>query len=338
VRNGLLAVSAEVDGADEGFAARPFITLFRLADRSRPSYPMLRSGNDAAGLPIPWVAQSGLAGDAHRKDVLWSVSDSYLAQAHLYRIDVGGRPAMITKALPVGDAAGAYDLEGVATRPEGGFWLASEGNGDTRVNQLLLVRDDGSVDRTVELPAELEAGATSNGFEGVAVTGTSSKGTEIVWVAQQRSWADDEPGYTKIGRYDVADDSWTFAAYPLDTPVTPGSTVGLSELTPLPGGRLAVIERDNQLGLEARIKRVYVVDPDSVDFAPFGETLPVLDKSLAKDLLPQLDAASVSVPDKLEGLGRTRDGRFFVVTDNDGVDENYGETLLFRVAMPGSSR
>jgi hypothetical protein len=35
------------------------------------------------------------------------------------------------------------------------------------------------------------------------------------------------------------------------------------------------------------------------------------------------------VPDKLEGLGVTKDGRVRLATDNDGVDENYGETLLF---------
>ncbi len=35
------------------------------------------------------------------------------------------------------------------------------------------------------------------------------------------------------------------------------------------------------------------------------------------------------MPDKLEGLGLTADGRIFLATDNDGVDENYGETLFF---------
>jgi hypothetical protein len=38
--------------------------------------------------------------------------------------------------------------------------------------------------------------------------------------------------------------------------------------------------------------------------------------------------ASISVPDKLEGVGVTKDGRLYLATDNDGVDENYGETLF----------
>ena len=34
-------------------------------------------------------------------------------------------------------------------------------------------------------------------------------------------------------------------------------------------------------------------------------------------------------PDKLEGLGVSKHGRVHLATDNDGVDENLGETLLF---------
>ena len=46
-------------------------------------------------------------------------------------------------------------------------------------------------------------------------------------------------------------------------------------------------------------------------------------------MLPDLDERSVSVPDKLEGVAITADDRVFLATDNDGVDENYGETLFF---------
>ena len=49
------------------------------------------------------------------------------------------------------------------------------------------------------------------------------------------------------------------------------------------------------------------------------------------DVLEILDEASISVPDKLEGLGLTRDRRVFLVTDNDGVDENYGETIFLEL-------
>lgn len=50
----------------------------------------------------------------------------------------------------------------------------------------------------------------------------------------------------------------------------------------------------------------------------------VINMEPMRDVLDDLDDASVSTPDKLEGLGVTADGRAFMVTDNDGVDENYG--------------
>ena len=37
------------------------------------------------------------------------------------------------------------------------------------------------------------------------------------------------------------------------------------------------------------------------------------------------------MPDKLAGVGLTKDGRLFLATDNDGLDENYGETLFFEL-------
>ena len=53
-----------------------------------------------------------------------------------------------------------------------------------------------------------------------------------------------------------------------------------------------------------------------------------------RDVRGDLDAHSISVPDKLEGLGVAADGEVFLATDNDGVDENYGETLFFSLGKP----
>ncbi len=335
---GVLAVTSEVDGADEGFPYRPIITLFAADPDGTWTYPQLRSADEANGLPIPWVGMSGLSSDPSDPDTLWAVSDSVLAQAWLYGIDASSTPAVITERIAIGgvgvadQGTGDFDLEGVAARPEGGFWLASEGRvGDAGTRPNLIIRTDaqGTIQEAVGLPDELLAGATSSGFEGVAVTGTEAAGDEAVWVPIQREWADDEPGHVKIGRYAVADASWTFASYPLETPpAVDGAWVGLSEITALPDGRLAIVERDNQMGQDAAIKHIAVIDPASVTFAPLGEPLPLLAKALLRDVLPDLDAASISVPDKLEGVAVTPDGRLFVVTDNDGVDENLGETVF----------
>ncbi len=339
--DGLLAVTSEVDGVDDGFAVRPVITLFRAGARNDWSYPQLESANDANGLPIPWVAMSGLAGDPADSDTLWAVSDSFLAQAWLYRIDVSVNPAIIGERIAIGGidlgdkGLGDYDLEGVAARPEGGFWLGSEGrtnSGSSRPNLIIRTDASGNVLDSVSLPDSLVANATSSGIEGVAVTGTAANGDEVVWIVMQREWGDDPAGKVKIGRYDVATGTWTFAHYPLDAVESPaGGWVGLSEITALADGTMAIVERDNQLGQEARIKRIYGIDPSSVTLKPHGETLEILSKTLLRDVYPNLDAASISVPDKLEGLGVAPDGAVYAVTDNDGVDENYGETVFLRL-------
>jgi hypothetical protein len=334
----LLAVTAEVDGAAEGFAIRPLLTVFKL-QRGRQVYPYIES---VGSPPIPWVALSGLAADPFDSHRIWAVSDSVLAQAFVYRVDVSGHPARIVKRIPVGgvdvadQSQGDFDIEGIAARREGGFWLASEGRtdaGSSRPNLLIRTNSAGAVLQSVPLPSALADGATSSGFEGVAVTGAKARGNETVWAVIQREWDDDPAGFVKIARYDVSGGSWTFARYRLDPVESPsGGWVGLSEITLLPDGRhVAIVERDDRIAGDARVKRIYKVDltdPD-VDWKPFGEPLDVVDKTLLRDVLDDLDARSISVPDKLEGVAATRHGRLYLATDNDGVDENYGETLFF---------
>ena len=296
------------------------------------------SGSDDIGVPIPWVAISGMAGDPADTATLYAVSDSFLAQPYIYSIDASASPAVITERIAVGEAVsedqtlGEYDLEGIAVRPEGGFWLASEGRvseGSSRPNLIVRADADGTVVEGIELPAAAIDVATNSGLEGVAVTGTEADGDETVWVVQQRPWDNDAEATVKVGKYDVASGEWTFAAYPLDAPESPaGGWVGLSEITVLPDGRVAIIERDNQLGEEAAVKRVYGIDPASVEFVPAGEELPVLEKTLLRDILADLDAASISIPDKIESLAVSADGTVYLATDNDGVDDNYGETVF----------
>ncbi|MEX1295065.1 MAG: esterase-like activity of phytase family protein, partial [Candidatus Limnocylindrales bacterium] len=343
--DGVLVVTSEVDGFDEDpddqFPVRSIITLYGLGDGSS-FYPQLQSiGEEATGAPIPWVAISGMAGDPAEASTLWAVSDSFLAQPYIYRINALTVPALITERIAVGQVEtddqtmGEYDLEGIAVRPEGGFWLASEGRvseGSSRPNLIVRAEADGTVIEGIELPAEAVDVATNSGLEGVAVTGTEAGGDETVWVVQQRPWENDAAGTVKVGRYDVASGDWTFAAYPLDAPESSaGGWVGLSEITVLPDGRVAVVERDDQLGEAAAVKRVYGIDPASVEFVPAGGELPVLEKTLLRDILPDLDAASISVPDKVESLAVSADGTVYLATDNDGVDENYGETVFIRL-------
>ena len=250
------------------------------------------------------------------------------------RLDVSSTPAVIVDRIPVGGydrPEGGFDLEGIAARAGGGFWLASEGRNNARPNEIVLVDDAGGIIDQVELPDALAVQSTNSGFEGVAVTGTPDV-DEVVWVVVQREWNDDAAGSVKIGRYDVAREEWTFALYPLDAPPV-GGWIGLSEITVLPNGNVAIIERDNQIGPLATAKKLYEVDVTATTFEPYGQPLNTVGKTLIEDLLDDLDDASITIPDKVEGFA-VEDGRYFIVTDNDGVDENFGETIFVELAEP----
>ena len=219
-------------------------------------------------------------------------------------------------------------------RAGGGFWVVSEGAGNApsaaSPNLLVEVDEDGTVVREVPLPAAVNALQRSNGFEGVAVTGFGL--SERVFVAFQREWTGDPAGRVRIGEYSPSADTWRFFYYPLDAVASPaGGFVGLSELVAVSGQRLLVLERDNIGGPDARIKRIYEVSIAGVQPQPQGSPFPLLSKTLVRDLLPALRATGGWTQEKVEGLAVAADGRAYAVTDNDGVDENTGETILLRL-------
>lgn len=320
---GLFVVASEVDDADEGI--RSTVAIFKL-QRGPASYPTLVSDDDAHGNPIPWGALSGLAGDSEDAHTLYTVHDSFYREPRLYRIDVSAQPARISASIPLsGCGACDYDLEGIALNPDGGFWLASEGRTGVRRNLLIRTAADGSVLEEVELPASVRAQSRNNGFEGVAVTGSGAG--QQVYVAFQREWKDDSSGRARIGRYTPETAEWAFFHYPLDAVESPaGGWVGLSELSYLGHDTFAVIERDNRRGLDAAVKRLYTFSVAGQTPVAQGGSFPVLTKTLAHDLLPDLQAPNGWVQDKAEGLAVAADGQVYMVTDNDGVDEATGET------------
>ena len=80
------------------------------------------------------------------------------------------------------------------------------------------------------------------------------------------------------------------------------------------------------------MKRLYSVALDAFKPVALGGDLPVVEKKLVRDLLPDLRAATNGyVVDKVEGFAIDKDGNAFVVTDNDGVDDSSGETLFLRL-------
>jgi hypothetical protein len=339
-RRDLLVVAAEDDEA-----LRSTLTIFRL-QRGQASYPTVVSGLRSAGplageAPIGWVALSALAADRWNAKRLYTAHDAFLARSRLYVMDVGDHPARITGEIVLhrDGAPVSYDIEGLVQRADGSFWVASEGSGTGTggtPNLLVHVLADGAVapGGEIPLPPEVAALKRSNGFEGVAVTGAGP--AEQVYVAFQREWTDDPAGQVRIGRYTPATGDWRFFYYPLDPVASPaGGFVGLSEIVALDTDTLLVLERDNQGGPDARIKRLYTVSIAGVTPAPQGpagpQAFPLLTKRLARDLLPDLAEPRGWLQEKVEGVAVAADGHVYVVTDNDGVDENTGETQFIRL-------
>ncbi len=328
----LFVVSTEADEADDGIPT--MINIYKLKENAkRPRYPWIVSGNDAMGLPIPWVALSGLVGDPTDKHTLYAVSDSFLAGGFIYTIDTRGpRPATITHRLQVTGASTSLDLEGITVDDDGYFWVASEGRSGTRPNALLQVDpNSGAVMQEVTLPAALEDNARNNGFEGLAADGN------YIYAAIQRAWPDTgdmDEVHTKIARYNLTTGEWGFVYYPFE-PEGDGDWIGLSELTRLPDGYFGVIERDKgwgpTTGFNAELKSIFKIDLADAEFRAFDDAsgLVTIEKELMIDVLPELAKRSIWTAEKLEGFAVAANGKMYVVTDNDGVDDAPGETVFF---------
>lgn len=246
------------------------------------------------------------------------------------------------------------DPEGLAvltTDDSLAYWVASEGTGNlvngvsdpddqpfARPNMLLQVRGDFSsspfltVEQVVLPPLDVTLNQLRFGFEGVAVVG------DTLYVAFQRAWgaAGDPAGLARIGRYDTQTATWTFAHYPLETPTSPaGGWVGLSELTYLGDDTFALLERDNQGGPDASIKLVTSFSTAGVSFLDSTQVanFELLSKTVVADLIADgaYDFTGGLLPEKQEGLTVLADGTTLIVNDNDGVDDNNGETQLLRL-------
>ncbi|SHF25628.1 Esterase-like activity of phytase [Kaistia soli DSM 19436] len=326
----LFVTAAENDLREDGLIGS-VVTLYERSD-APAAYPTIVSA-DKDGKPIGWAALSGTVADAKVAGKLYAVIDSAQSIGRILTIDAKQTPALITDAITVtkdGKPAENLDLEGIALAADGGFWLASEGNPEREKNktQSKLIHTDatGAILEEIILPEALAANATRFGFEGVTVTGSGDD--ETLWLAVQREWKDDPKGYTKLLAYKPAAKSWGAVHYPLDKAAK--GWVGLSEITAVPGG-LVVIERDNQIGRDAAIKKLAFVPLAGVTPAPLGGDLPKVTKQDLVDLLPALAAPKGYVLDKVESFAIDADGNAFAVTDNDGVDDHSGETQFLRL-------
>lgn len=321
----LLAVANEADLGEDG-GPRSHVMLFGLQE-GEPSYPTLRSELDAEGRPIGFSALSGLAADPEVAGRLYAVNDSFFGmQPSIFVIDATQTPAAITDVVRVtreGQPAQKLDLEGIVADGEGGFWLASEGRSDRLIPHALYHVDaDGAIQDEIAFPAELAQVERRFGAEGITKVG------DVLWIAIQREWADDPKGAVKLVSYDTESEQWGAVRYPLETPAQ--GWMGLSEIT-AHGDFVYIVERDNQIGANAVVKRLYRVPLSQMTPAPLGGELPMVEKELVRDFVPDLQQWNGFVVDKVEGFAIDAAGTGYVVTDNDGVDDSSGETFFWSI-------
>ncbi len=355
-RNLLIAASENDDRATSS-TSRSALNIYQ--HQSAPAaYPTIQSVNRADGTPIPWSALSGLVA-APTGSVVYGVDDSFFRGNRIFEIDTSAKPASLQReiritdpngkiaalaaVLPAAKDANAFDAtdlaamvntdgsvnldpEGIALASAGGFWIASEGNGTVgeaarpvlSANLVFKLSATGVIEEVIQLPADVNAKQQRFGFEGIA----ESNGKLVV--AFQRAWAGETQ--PRIGVYDLAAKTWQFMFYPLDAVTSPNmGWVGLSDITALGNNRFVVIERDNQGGPDARVKKLYRID---LSGAANGATL---SKTLVRDVLPDLRKTNGLVVEKIEGLAVLANGDVLLVNDNDGVDDNNGETWLLNL-------
>lgn len=359
---GLVISASEVD--DRALPARAALNIYAY-QKASAAYPTLQSADRSDGTPIPWSAMSGLAA-ANNGTTVYGIEDSFFGGNRIFVIDVSQQPAVIKSEITIRDTDGHFatfkatlpavkddqvfdqddvakminldgsvniDPEGIAVASAGGFWVASEGAGSktayetgrkiTSANLVFKVSATGVIEKVIPLPASLNDIQARYGLEGV----TEHNGKLVV--AIQRSWdIANKNGNPLIGVFDLTTEAWSFMSYPIDPVASPyGGWVGLSEITAIGDNRYLVVERDNHMGPDARIKRIYRIDlTGKVDGA-------VLTKTLVRDLMNDLQATKGLVLEKVEGLAVLPNGQVLIVTDNDGVNDHAGggETQLIRL-------
>lgn len=345
----LLVAASEEDSRDDKI--RSVVNIYQYG-YDLPSYPTIQSADRIDGTPIPWGALSGLA--ANSDETAYTIYDSFYQQSRIFSIDLTQTPALIDQEIVLkdsgdilsvlatddvfdsadlaaminGDKTVNLDPEGIAIASDGGFWIASEGNGTwndagrpIKSRNLIVKADaDGDITQAITLPDAINAKQLRFGFEGVA------EHDGKVYVAFQRAWTGLGDSMPRIGIYDLADKSWSFLFYPLDAVESPnGGWIGLSEITSLGNGEFMVVERDNQAGPDAAVKRLYKFDTTGL---ADGDTVA---KTLVRDLMDDLRAPGGLVVEKIEGAAVLPNGDVLIVNDNDGVDDSNGETQLINL-------
>ena len=319
----LLITANEADLVEDG-GVRAHVMVYEYQD-APANYPQITSAG--ADELIGWGAISGMVADEKQPGKLFMVNDSfYSGQPTVFVVDATQKPARITQSIPVtrdGKPAEKLDMEGITLDGLGGMWIASEGNTDKQVpHALYQLNALGEIVKEVSLPEVLLKNEKRFGFEGITRIG------DTLWVAVQREWKDDPVNHVKLLSYNTKTEEWGAVHYPKAEPAK--GWTGLSEIVAY-GDTVYVVERDNQIGDAAVTKAIYKIALTEMKPAKLGTQLPIVKKTLVRDLIPDLKSFNGYVQDKVEGLAIDANGEMFISTDNDGVDDHSGETFFWSV-------
>ena len=344
----LVVAANEVDSRD--FKFRSSIMIYELGE-GMPTYPTLISSNRPNGDPIPWGAISGLGAETRLPGgILYAVQDDAFAKSRMFVIDNSVFPAVITLEVPLNDLPetiaglapqgefgsadiGALvnddytvnlDLEGIAVREAGGLWIVSEGKGTwgdvdnpvKSLNMLLQVAMDGSIEKTILLPEEVNQIQTTWGFQGVA-EGTGPYEGQVAVVFQRALLGE---MYPRIGWYNSLTEEWSFFFYELDAPLSGnGGWVGLSDIATITfgtGAEFLVVERDNQGGPDAFVKKIYRIDLDQETPGTIIAKYPV------RDIVPDLIDLNGPILEKVDGIAMDSENNVVIVNDNGTYNQS----------------
>ena len=181
---------------------------------------------------------------------------------------------------------GAWDGEGLAPAPTGGFYVADEAG-----SRVLRLDRDGAVEASVELPAHFAKARRNRSLESLAL---SPDGHFLFTVNEDALPADGPPADTDRGatlrllRIDLASGRQTERAYRTDPLFAAGrGNLGVSDIAALSGSRLVVMERAWVKGVGNSV-RLYTVDldddPDVLARSSLDGTNGTLPKRLLLDL------------------------------------------------------
>lgn len=272
-----------------------------------------------------WLVLLGLIVDLIDFSVFYVVSDSvYGKQFVIYCIQIGIMFVRIFDKIVVikdGQFVENFDFEGIIVDGQGGFWLVSEGNLEKDIlYQILYVNGEGVIQQQIELFVDLVVGLICFGFEGIVLVVDGS-----LWMVVQCEWKDDFKGQIKLLNFNLVFGVWFGVCYLLEMGE---GWVGLLEIV-IYGDQMYLIEWDNLIGQVVKLKIVILVVLVDLKFVLLGGDLLLVIKMLVCDLIFDLKQWNGYVQDKVEGMVIMFDGMFYVVIDNDGVDDSLGEIFFW---------